>query len=413
MLTRRDFLRQSLAVVSVGAAVPGVFGRAVIGAAEEESSASVQGKTLVVVQLAGGVDGLNTLVPFGDPAYRDHRPSLGIAEQDLLPIDGSFAFNRALAGVKELYDAGKVAVVQGVGYPKPNYSHFKAMDIWQSADPEGTARHGWLGRYFEGLTDIEGHPLAGLSVGRSLPSAFETAGVPVPAIEGVESYRLQAPAGDAGQRRTASLMRLYDAYRPSKTGLAALLDTSLDSAHKSSLDLGRAHAAYKPAVQYPQTSIASGLRLLAELIDAGEGEARLRVGHVTLGGFDTHANQPASLNRLLGDAGNALSAFWRDIEAHGKGDDVLVMTWSEFGRRPRQNGNNGTDHGSAGPMFLIGNKLKGGLHGEPPSLTQLDNGNLRFTTDFRSVYATVIERWLQAPSQDVLGARFELLPFLA
>lgn len=412
MIDRRDLIRQSLAVVSLGVAVPGVFGRAVIASAAEKSGRSANGKTLVVVQLAGGVDGLNTVIPYTDPAYRSNRPNIGVREQDLLPVDDRVAFHPSFGEMKTLFDAGKLAVIEGVGYPNPNFSHFKSMDIWQSADPEGTARGGWLGRYFEGLTDHEGHPLEGLSVGRSLPSSFESGKVTLPAIESVETFGLQAPP-DEGDKRTASLLRLYDAYRPAKAKFAALLDTTLDSAHQSSKDLAAAHAAYKPAVAYPQSSLASGLRLLAELIDSGKGGASpLRVGHVSLGGFDTHVQEAATLNRLLNEASESISAFWNDVEAHDHANDVIVMTWSEFGRRVHENANNGSDHGSAGPMFVLGKAVKGGFFGEPPSLTDLDNGNMRFTTDFRSVYATVLEKWLESPAKEVLGKQFDQLSFL-
>jgi uncharacterized protein (DUF1501 family) len=409
MTTRRDFLKRSMAVVSLGLSVPAVFARAAV-AARAESSAGA-GRTLVVVQLAGGIDGLNTVVPYADGRYRDLRPELAIAETDVLPLDDRLAFNPALASLKGLYDEGKVAVVEGVGYPNPTFSHFKAMDIWQSADPQGNAREGWLGSYFDHLSDAGGHPLAGLSVGRALPSAFESTKTTVPSVESLETFALQAPTAVADKRQ-GSLVQLYDSYRPETTPFAALLDDTLDSALSSARDLGAAHEAYKPSVTYPESSLASGLQLLAELIDSGE-QTPLRVGHVMLSGFDTHTQQDARLAPLLQQTSEALTAFWRDIEAHGHGDDVVVMTWSEFGRRVPENAQNGTDHGSAGPMFLLGNKVKGGIHGEPPSLTDLDDANLRFTVDFRSVYASVLESWLEASAKDVLGQAFEPLDLFA
>lgn len=414
MLNRRDFLKQSLAVVSLGVAVPGVFGRAVVASAAERGSATVaNGKTLVVVQLAGGVDGLNVAIPYKDPAYRDNRPTLGVKDEDMLPLNDRIALHSSLTEMKDLFTAGHLAVVEGVGYPNPNYSHFRSMDIWQSADPDGVAKDGWLGRYFEDLTDLDGHPLAGLSVGRSLPSSMEAPKVAVPAIESSDTFSLKVPAGDEGQKRTTSLMRMYDAYRPAKAQFAALLDTTLDSAQQSSKDLATAHTAYQPSVTYPQSSLASGLRLLAELIDSGkDGASPLRVGHVTLGGFDTHTQETTRITGLLKETSQSISAFLQDMDAHGHGDDVIVMTWSEFGRRVHENAQNGTDHGSSAPMFVAGKSVKGGFYGEPSPLNNLDSGNLRFTTDFRSVYATVLEKWLQAPSKDVLGKQFDTLGFL-
>jgi enoyl-CoA hydratase len=297
MTTRRDFMK-GMAVVSLGLGVPGVFAKAT-AAAKAESSAGTK-RTLVVVQLAGGVDGLNTVVPYADGRYYDLRPELGIRPDEVLRLNDQSGLNPALTGIKGLYDEGKVAIVQGAGYPDPTFSHFKAMDIWQSADPEGKAREGWLGSYFDSLTDGGGHPLSGLSYGRSLPSAFQSAKTTVPSVGSLETFALQAPAAVAGKRE-ATLVQLYDAYRPLNAPYAALLDETVDAAHASSRDLGGAHASYKPSVAYPETSLASGLQLLAELIDGGEGTepTPLRVGHVMLGGFDTHTQQATTLTNLL------------------------------------------------------------------------------------------------------------------
>jgi uncharacterized protein (DUF1501 family) len=415
MINRRDFIQQSLAVVSLGLAVPSVFSKAVAAAAEESSVRSVSGKTLIVVQMAGGVDGLNTVVPYRDPAYQQLRNQLALQENEMLPVNDRVAFHQSFERMREIFDAGKLAVVEGVGYQNPNFSHFKAMDIWQFADPEGKVNEGWLGRYFEGLTDADGHPLTGLSYGNRMPESLLSSRVPIPAVSSFESFQLQDAAGDPNSdlRRT-SLMKLYDVYKPANTRFAALLDTTLDTAYKSSIQLGEAHSTYQPAVAYPQSSLATGMRLLAELVDSGgeAGVSPLRVGHVFIGGFDTHRNQPDVLARLLRETSEAIHAFWTDVNAHGHGDDVLIMTWSEFGRRAGENASTGTDHGWAGNMFLVGNQVQGGFYGEPPSLTSLDNGNLRFTTDFRSVYATVLERWLEAPPDDVLNGRFKQLDFL-
>ena len=416
MLSRRDFIQQGLSVVSLGLAVPSVFSKAVAAAAEEASVASLAGKTLIVVQMAGGMDGLNTVVPYRDPAYRQNRQALGIKEQEMLVVDDRIAFHQSLSGLKEVFDQGKMAVIEGVGYPNPNFSHFKAMDIWQFADPEGKTNDGWLGKYFEGLTDSEGHPLTGLSVGSRLPESFQSDKISIPSVSNLDTFQLQNATGDRNpDARRTSLMKLYDVYKPANTRFAALLDTTLENAYQSSLQLNQAHSSYQPAVTYPQSSLATGMRLLAELIDSGGpggGTSPLRVGHVFIGGFDTHTNQDGTLTRLLKETSDAIHAFWGDVVAHGHGDDVVVMTWSEFGRRVKENAQVGTDHGSAGPMFVLGNAVKGGFYGEPPSLTNLDNGNLKFTTDFRSVYATLLERWLKSPADDVLGARFPQLNFL-
>lgn len=413
MLSRRDFIQDSLAVVSMGLAVPSIFSKAVVAAAEESAAPSVSGKTLIVVQMAGGVDGINTVIPYRDTNYRQNRSVLAVPEREMLVINERIAFHPSLAKLKDAFDRGNLAVVEGVGYPNPNFSHFKAMDIWQSANPDGVAKEGWLGKYFEGLTDSEGHPLVGLSYGNRLPTAFNNAKVSIPSVASLDTYGLQNAAGDRNpDARRTSLLRLYDIYKPANTRFAALLDNTLDNAWQSQQQLTAAHAIYKPAVAYPQSSIATGLQLLAELIDSSGGNP-LRVGHVMLGGFDTHTNQDNTLERLLRETSEAIHAFWTDVGAHGHGDDVIIMTWSEFGRRVRENANGGTDHGSAVPMFVLGNKIKGGFFGEPSSLSNLDNGNLRFTTDFRAVYATLLEQWLQAPSDEILGAHFSQLNFIA
>ena len=242
------------------------------------------------MQLAGGIDGLNTVIPYTDGAYRDARPQLAIPEEEMLVIADRVAFHPSLSELASFMDEGLLAVVEGVGYPDPTFSHFKAMDIWQSADVSGTARDGWLGKYFENLTDAGGHPLAGLAVGGRLPSAFESATATIPTVASLETFALQAPPGDDGGRE-AALLQLYDLYRPAGSAYGALLDTTLDNALESSQALNTAHSSYLPAVEYPESSLASGLRLLAELIDSGEGSTPLRVGHVMLGGFDTHTQQ--------------------------------------------------------------------------------------------------------------------------
>ncbi len=416
MLTRRDFIQHSLAVVSVGLSVPTVFSKAIAAAAEESAVASVSGKTLIVVQMAGGLDGISSVIPYRDPSYRANRNALGVAEKDMLVLDDRVAFHPAMARLKEAFDEGRLAVVEGVGYPNPNFSHFKAMDIWQQADPDGRSKEGWLGRYFEGLTDADGHPLVGLSYGNRMPSAFKSDTRVIPAVASLEAFQLQSAPGDRDpDQRRNSLLRLYDVYKPANTRFAALLDTTLNEAYQSSMQLQAAHSVYKPSVTYPQSSLATGLRLLAELIDSGEdaaGGTPLRVGHVVIGGFDTHTNQNGALDRLLTETSEAIHAFWQDVRAHGHGNDVVIMTWSEFGRRVKENANAGTDHGSAGPMFILGDAVKGGFYGDPPRLSNLQDGNLRFTTDFRSVYATLLERWLSAPSEPILNGRFGQLGFL-
>jgi uncharacterized protein (DUF1501 family) len=423
MLSRRLFIQDGFQVVSLGLALPHIFTRAVQAAgleagrdasvlttAGEAPSDPMARRTLVVVQMAGGNDGLNTVVPYRDGVYRESRKNVGVPESEVLPLDDRFGFHPAMAGLKALWDQGKLAIVHGVGYPNPSLSHFKAMDIWQTADPEGKAAEGWLAKLVKGVVDKRGHPFAGFAAGGTLPPALMAPDYPIPAVANVDGYKLLPDpryAADAPARQHA-LARLYSAY-PGGAPFAQVLQSTEQGALESVERLQQAHAAYKPAVEYPRDGFAAGLKLLAETIT---GDLGVRVGYVTLGGFDTHANQKAQQARLLQSLSDGLKAFWDDLTAQGKADDVVVMTWSEFGRRVAENGSNGTDHGTAGPQFLVGNHIKGGHWGDPVDLRDLDKGNLRFTTDFRSVYSTVMDGWLGAPAEKLLGARFPTLGFL-
>ena len=410
MFGRRDFIRSGVALVTLGAAeaIPSIFARATALAAADRSA--VRGRTLVIVQLAGGNDGLNTLVPYEDGHYHGARPRLALKPDGVLRLDERVGLHPKLAGLGALWDAGALAIVEGVGYPNPDLSHFKSMAIWRAASPEGTTTQGWAGRYLDSLERAEHHPFLGFNVGSAVPPDLQARTAGVPAVQNVSDYRLMPPGGDeaAAQRREGALLKLYRAY-PANGPYAALLETTAERAVDSARALQQAHAGYRPAVHYPQTSLGSGLQLLAEVIASGQ---EIRVGNVSLGGFDTHGAQVGEHERLLATVGDALHAFWQALAAHGKADDVLIMTWSEFGRRVQENASGGTDHGTAAPMFLIGGAVKGGLYGEPPGLAALDDGNLRHTTDFRAVYATVLERWLGADSAALLGRRFPLLGFV-
>jgi uncharacterized protein (DUF1501 family) len=411
MLTRRDFVKYGTAMVTVGAAVPEIFRRAAtVEALDRGAGAAAPGKTLIIIQLAGGNDGLNTVVPYVDGAYRDARRRLGVPVESVLRLDERVGLHPKLAPLKPLWDAGQLAIVEGVGYPNPNLSHFASMHIWQTASPDGALHGGWVGKYLDDLEQKEHDPFHGFNVGQSLAPELTSGVTAVPAVTNVADYQLRAADEPAdGQARRQALLKLYDAY-PKAAPYAALLETTFDDALNTSAQLQQAVATYKPAVEYPRTPLGSGLLLLAQVIGSQQG---LRVGHITLGGFDTHARQVQAHERLLEELAAGLTAFMQDLETHGKADNVLVMTWSEFGRRVPENGSDGTDHGTAAPMFLLGKGVRGGVYGEPPSLTNLDSGNLRYTTDFRSVYATVMEKWLQAPPKAVLGGEFKQLGFLS
>ena len=414
MIGRRDFVKGGVALVSIGTTAQSLFKGAVAFAAQNPADLAVKsnGKTLVLVQMAGGNDGLNTVVPAGDGAYRTARKVLGLDVSTVLPLENGYGLHPNLPGLKGLWDSGKLAVVQGVGYANQNYSHFKSMAIWQAGDPEMKLNDGWLGRTLEKMESDSHDPFLGFNIGTSTPPEMRTAQISIPSVSDPADYAFKVAGRNAvaGDQRTATLMKLYDQY-PANSPYGVLLETTAETAVSSAQQLLAAAGTYKAAVTYPTTSFGSGLSVLAEAITGNLG---MRVGHITLGGFDTHSGELADHAKLMKDLDDGLTAFYMDLKAHGKENDVLVLTWSEFGRRVQENANEGTDHGSASMCFALGGGVKKGMYGEPVSLTNLiDKGNLNYTTDFRSVYATVIERWLGVPHEALLGKRWDQLGFLA
>jgi uncharacterized protein (DUF1501 family) len=415
-LSRRAMIKDGMLAVSAGMVMPAIFSRGVASAMSQSLDGSRIAQTatdriLIVVQMAGGNDGLNTVVPYTDPLYIKMRPTLGIAQSKVLTLDTRLGLHPNLAPLKKLWDAGHMAVVEGVGYPNQSLSHFQAMDIWQTLDLSGNGSDGWLGKLVAGLVDQQGHPFKSLDIGVQTAQALQSITTQVPTVSSVKAYAIAPdPAdGDGGNARLQALMNLYNSY-PKTAPYAALLDTTALSAQDGSRQLRQADTTYHPAVTYPTGPFAAGLKILAEAIVQDLG---LRVGYVTLGGFDTHAGQSATHDALMTTLANGLSAFYNDLAGHGKADKVVIMTWSEFGRRVEENGSLGTDHGTSAPMFVLGTPINKGIFGEPPSLSSLDqNGNLKYTVDFRSVYATVLDRWMGASSKDVLGADFGAQNFL-
>jgi uncharacterized protein (DUF1501 family) len=411
VISRRDLLQTSGTVIPVGMFLPSVFSRAIDQAGRQTLSGNpgqaANARTLIVVQMAGGNDGLNTVIPYTDGRYHDLRPVIGVPDSQLLPISDRIALHGELAGLKALYDQGKVAVMQTVGYDNPSLSHFQAMDIWETADPELQRRDGWLSTLVEGKVDAKGHPIGSLSLGPTLAPALCCPPTPPPTVNNLGGYKLlpdpQFPK--TAVAREDALVRLYQSYQ-APAPYAAILESTADAARMSSAQMQQFAKSYQSTVTYPQTPVAQGLKLFAATLKAGVG---LRLGYVVLGGFDTHAQQLNQQPKLLRQLGDALNAFTTDLEAQGLDKDVLTMTWSEFGRRVQQNASNGTDHGTAAPLFLVGSGVKGGLYGDVPDLVNLDDGNLRHSIDFRSVYATVIERWLQADSKAILGSAYPTL----
>jgi uncharacterized protein (DUF1501 family) len=422
LMTRRAMIRDGLLSVSAGMIMPTVFARAVRAArnaADEGDSwaQAAQGRTLVVVQMAGGNDGLNTVVPLNDPRYRQMRPTLGLTPNDVLALnDDQLYLHKSLTSLQPYWAGKKLAIVESVGYDHPSLSHFQAMDVWQTLDLSGRGTQGWLGKYVAGLVDKDGHPFQSLAVGTTLPTALQAINAQVPVMVSPQQYKLQAdpaggkPAATAPEDpRLQALLKLYNTY-PQSAPYAALLSPTAEAFVEGSVQLDTASRQYTAMGNYDaKDPFAQGLKVLAEVIVNGLG---LRVGYVTLGGFDTHSDQAKRQADLLGKLGAGLAAFYTDLQAHGKADDVVVMTWSEFGRRVHENASLGTDHGTAAPLFVLGNAVNGGIYGEPPDLGNLDAyGNLKYSVDFRSVYASVLS-WLGAPAAAVLGGDFGEQKFL-
>ncbi|GIW13946.1 MAG: hypothetical protein KatS3mg062_1385 [Tepidiforma sp.] len=412
MLTRRQFVRGAVSLVSIGTTSHSLLKGAVAFAGMHPESVRAAGadRVLVLVQLAGGNDGLNTVVPFADGAYRSARTTLAVPEGEVLPIGDGMGFHSSMQRLHELWQRGKLAVVQGVGYPNQNYSHFKSMAIWQAGDPEVRLDTGWLGRTLEALEDAEHDPFLGFNVGTAPARELYSPEVAVPTVSDPDQYGVAfggetVPGTDP---RVRTLMKLYEQY-PAASPHGVLLETTAETAVASAELLREAHQRYTPAVTYPETSFGAGLQVLAEAIVGGLG---MRVGHITLGGFDTHSDQADRHVELLQTLDEGLAAFYADLAAQGHADRVMVLTWSEFGRRVAENANGGTDHGAASVVFALGGQVRGGLYGERPRLDQLvDNGNLGYTTDFRRVYATVIENWFGVPHEPLMGQRWEPLGF--
>ncbi|MBM3959961.1 MAG: DUF1501 domain-containing protein [SAR202 cluster bacterium] len=366
-------------------------------------------KNLVVIQLSGGNDYLNTVVPYNDGRYYDYRPVMGLKGESVLPLDDRVGFNAEMRPIKRMFDQGKVAVVMGVGYPEPNRSHFRSMDIWHTAEPSASSAEGWLGKTTKVLDPEGANPVTAVNFGRGLPRALAYPGVSVASVGQLEAYGfLTGIAGAA--KRDALLDVMARIYQPSgEQGWVSerLLGTGQGALRGADI-LQEAPAKYKSTVEYPaDNAIAQSLKGIAQVLTARVGT---RIFYANHGSFDTHTNELVNHARLWRELSIALDSFWQDLEEHDAADDTVIMMFSEFGRRIADNGS-GTDHGSGGVSFLIGNAVKGGLYGEYPGLApaeQLD-GDVRFNTDFRQVYASVLEQLLDVEATAVLKSQFEQL----
>jgi uncharacterized protein (DUF1501 family) len=415
LTTRRIFLQRGLTVLAATSTIPSFLHQTAMALADPLDTPRTQrvsgkdSRVLVVVQLSGGNDGLNTLIPHGDDEYYRVRPALAYRGDGVLKLNDYLGLNTGLAALKAMYDDGQLAVIQGVGYPNPNRSHFRSMDIWHTARPDQeVATNGWIGRYFDN-TCKGCDPHVGVSIGETAPLAMQGEQVTPLSFERPEAYRYVGGDEEAYLALNGSSGPPLSDRRKGGQGEAQQLDflqrTAMD-AQVSSNSILAMTAQHRPAGEYPAGEFGQGLRSVAAMIGGG---LSTRVYYVSLGGFDTHANQQGRHENLLGQLAQGVSAFWRDMAAQGNARRVLMMSFSEFGRRVAQNASGGTDHGAAAPMFLMGPSVRAGIVGDHPPLDDLDEGDLRYGIDFRSVYATVLQQWLDTPSRPILGEQFPML----
>ena len=366
---------------------------------------------LVVIQLTGGNDYLNTLIPYGDPLYYDNRSNVGIPQDQVLPIDDHFGFNPAAGPIKDLYDQGKVAIINGVGYPKPNRSHFRSMDIWHTCEPDKVGTEGWLGRVIRDLDPKSENVLTGVNFGRGLPRSLALSGVPVASVAVLESYGVLTGISGEPERSEALdvFARMYAPAMGSGPVMEYLGQTGLDALKGADI-LKTAPEKYKSDIEYANSPIGRNLEGIAKVLTADLGT---RIFYTQHGGYDTHANQGPAHPKLWSELSQAVTDFYADLKEHDTADNVLMFVFTEFGRRVKDNGS-GTDHGSGGLALAIGDPVKGGMYSEYPSLKAEDllEGALHFNMDYRGVYGTMVEKWLGLDANSVVGGNFEQLNFV-
>jgi len=422
--TRREFLSTGLkgaGLLAASAFVPAFITRtaAAVGAGRDSS-------ILVVVQLSGGNDGLNTVVPFRDDLYAKARPTLHLTANETLPLNDELGLHPALSSFKSEFDAGRLAIVQNVGYPNPNRSHFRSMEIWHTgADDTGPRKvEGWLGRYFDatcaGAQPHERPGEIGVSIGKVMPQAFRNQSNVGIALSDPNTFQWN-PSGETSsfakvQEQIFSKLNQPAPGMSAAGGITGNEVETIEFLRHTAMNAVVAGDSIRGILRkeknrgaYPDSQLASQLQMVARLIS---GDFPSRVYYVNQGGYDTHADQLGHHARLLGDFSGSVSAFLTDLRRQKTSDRVTVLAFSEFGRRVAENGSQGTDHGAAAPMFVIGDSIRGGLHGQAPDLSDLVDGDVRHKIDFRQVYASLLDSWLGTPSRPILGEGYEPLPII-
>jgi len=405
--------RVAAAVAGIPSVTPLSLGPTVVEATDSNPLATTtlqnaSNKTLVVIQLMGGNDGLNTVVPYGQSAYLQNRPTIGLQAAEILPIDGDIALNSQMSGMMGLYKSNKMAIIQGVSYPNPNLSHFQATAIWESAAPDLPFSNGWLGRYMD-VANTLGTPATAVNLQDLVPQSLLGVTSQPLSFSSVQRFKVN-PLTKNDTTSQSVIQQLNETACNACGEYNALVNQMMQSgldAMSASAVIQAAANSYTPQVTYPTDDFSNRLKLAAGIIVSS---INPKIVYVTLGGFDTHGNQKATQNALLKQLSDGVSAFYNDLSAQGRANNTLMMTFSEFGRRVKENGSRGTDHGTALPQFMVGGQVSPGLYGTTPSLSSLDNsGNLLGNIDFRQTYATVLEDWFGIQQTEVLESSFTKL----
>ena len=405
--TRRDFLRAGAMGVSVSFLAPHLLTRSAFGGGFSS------GKILVVLQLDGGNDGVNTFIPYSDSRYRSLRPGLAIPDGNILKVDDRFGFHPSMTRLRELYESRKMAFINNVGFPTLDRSHFRCRDVWQTADDSyGHVQRGvtgWLGRYADLYLDQNDSALTTVAIGYRNALGLTADEVVPAAVASADSFDVLTDNRYPADREPW-VSTLEVIYGQGRDGGDSELIRNQGGETFAAIDLLKSIPPPSVSVVYPNTQLGRGFQLAAQL---AAGDVGTHAIWISTGGYDTHSNQPNVHANLLTDVSNSLGAFQEDLNARGIADRVLVLAWSEFGRRVAENASMGTDHGKAGTMFLVGDSVKGGtFYGDTVDLSNLDNGDLRTEIDFRSVYSTVIRDWYGHDPEPVLAGTYANLGFL-
>jgi uncharacterized protein (DUF1501 family) len=363
-------------------------------------------KSLIVIQLSGGNDYLNTVIPYSEGKYYDYRSTVNIPQNKVIPIDDHYGFNPSMGPVKSLWDEGKVAIINGIGYQNPNRSHFRSMDIWHTAEPDSIGKEGWLGRAIRDIDPQGENVLTGINFGRGLPRALACPGVSVASVGDLDTYGLFPDVQDEELRMFTleAFSKMYGGAAGRDPAMELLGQTGQDALQGADI-LRTAPAMYSSSVEYAPDSLAQNVKSISQVFHANVGARVLYTQH---GPFDTHAGELISHAKLWDEVAGSVGCLMDDLKEHGTENDASILIFSEFGRRIQDNGS-GSDHGSGGVAFMIGGAINGGTYGEYPSLAEAEQieGDLRSNNDFRSVYTGILEDWLGLDAAPIVNGQFE------